>query len=94
MGRGVENSNAKSSLRNTGFSFTPLPEPGEKGVWHFLAANKKDPIGTLSVIDTTHDRQLHERCRLSFGVNGRVVRYAQLAILKSYRNRGILKMPD
>ena len=75
-----------------GFSFTPLPEPGEKGVWHFLAADKEDPIGTLSVIDTTHDRQLHERCRLSFGVNDRVARYAQLAILKSYRNRGILKM--
>jgi acyl carrier protein len=75
-----------------GFSFTPLPEPGQRGVWHFLAADREYPIGTLSVIDTTDDRQLQERCRLSFHVNDRVARYAQLAIVKPYRNRGILKM--
>jgi acyl carrier protein len=75
-----------------GFSFISLPEPGEKGVWHFLATDREDAIGTLSVIDTTHERQLHERCRLSPGINDRVARYAQLAVLKPYRNRGILKM--
>jgi acyl carrier protein len=75
-----------------GFSFRPLPGPGETGAWHFLARDNLDAIGTLSVVDTTGDRQGHQRYSLSFGENDRVARYAQLAILKPYRKRGIFKM--
>jgi len=75
-----------------GFSFKPLPGPGQRGVWHFLARDNHDTIGALSVVDTTGDRQVHQRYRLSFGENDRVARYAQLAILKPYRKRGIFKM--
>jgi acyl carrier protein len=75
-----------------GFSFRSLPGPGEKGVWHFLARDNHDAIGTLSVVDTTGNRQVHQRYRLDFGNNDRVARYAQLAILKPYRGRGIFKM--
>jgi GNAT superfamily N-acetyltransferase len=75
-----------------GFSFRPLPGPGERGVWHFLARDNRDAIGALTVVDTTGDRQIHQRYRLSFGNNDRVARYAQLAILKAYRKRGIFKM--
>ena len=75
-----------------GFAFQPLPGPGEPGVWHFLARDENDAIGTLSVVDTTNDSELHRRFRLSFDRNDRVARYAQLAILKPYRNRGIFKI--
>jgi acyl carrier protein len=75
-----------------GFSFSPLPAPGETGVWHFLARDRHDEIGTLSVVDTTGDRQVHQRYRLSFEQGDRIARYAQLAILKPYRKRGIFKM--
>ena len=79
-------------IQERGFLFTPLlPEPGERGVWHFLASNKQDPIATLSVVDTTQDRELHERCGLSFGITDRPARYTQSAILRPYRNRGLLK---
>ena len=75
-----------------GFSFNALPGPGERGVWHFLARDKSDPVGTLSVVDTTTDRQTHQRYRIRVGEKDRVARYAQLAILKPYRKRGIFRM--
>jgi acyl carrier protein len=75
-----------------GFSFKALPGPGETGVWHFLARDNRDPVGTLSVVDTTADCQTHQRYRLRVGENDRVARYAQLAILKPYRKRGIFRM--
>jgi GNAT superfamily N-acetyltransferase len=78
------------SLENR-FSFQPLPGPGAAGIWHFVARDNHEAIGTLSVVDTTGDRQIHQRYRLSFTENVRVARYAQLAILKPYRKRGIFK---
>jgi GNAT superfamily N-acetyltransferase/acyl carrier protein len=75
-----------------GFSVKPLPGPGERGIWHFLARDNNDAIGTLSVVDTTGDSRGHQRYRLNFGKNDRVARFAQLAILKPYRKRGIFKM--
>jgi len=74
-----------------GFTFRPLPGTPETGVWHFLARDRQDAIGTISVVDTT-GAEIHQRYRLSFGENERVARYAQLAILKPYRKRGIFKM--
>jgi GNAT superfamily N-acetyltransferase len=74
-----------------GFLFKPLPGPGKTGVWHFLARDNRDAVGALSVVDTTRDRQVHQRYQLSFGQNDRVARYAQLAILRPYRKRGIFE---
>lgn len=74
-----------------GFSFQTLPGPGSAGIWHFLARENRDAIGTLSVVDTTGDHRLHRGYRLSFGATDRVARYAQLALLKPYRRRGIFK---
>ena len=74
-----------------GFSFKPLPGPGETGVWHFLARDNHDAVATLSVVDTTGDSQVHHRYRLHFGRNDRTARYAQLAIIKPYRKRDIFK---
>jgi acyl carrier protein len=74
-----------------GYSFKPLPGPGEKGIWHFLARDGQDAVATLSAVDTTGDSQVHQRYRLRFGKNDRVARYAQLAILKPYRKRDIFR---
>lgn len=74
-----------------GFTVTPLPGPGTTGIWHFLAFDNQEPIGTLSIVDTTGDRHTHQRYRLRFRENERVARYAQLAILKPYRKRGIFE---
>jgi acyl carrier protein len=69
--------------------FKPLPGPGEKGVWHFLVREAEQAIATLSVVDTTADRELIHRYLLPFGDIDRAARYAQLAILKPYRGRAI-----
>lgn len=75
-----------------GYSFNPLPGVGESGFWHLLARDNQDVVGALSIMDTTANRQVHLRNRLSFGEKERVARYAQLAILKPYRKRGIFEM--
>jgi acyl carrier protein len=76
-----------------GFLFTPLGLPNDPGVWHLLARDENGSgIGTLSIVDTTQDRSLHQGYHLAFGCRDRVARYAQLAIVKPYRKRGILKM--
>jgi acyl carrier protein len=75
-----------------GYQVRSLPEPGELGVWHLLARDQRHAVGTLSVVDTTGKRRVHRRYRLAFGDHDRVARYAQLAILKPYRKRGIFKM--
>src|SRR5260370_41123983 len=74
-----------------GFPFGPLPGAGETAVWHFVARDNHDSIGTLSVVETTGDGHVHQLYRLSFGENERVARFAQLAILRPYRKRGIFK---
>jgi acyl carrier protein len=75
-----------------GFRFSPLHGPGEMGVWHFLARDDRGAVGTLSVVDTTGDHRAHRRYRLRFGKNEHVARYAQLALLRPYRKRGIFEM--
>ncbi|MBZ5525863.1 MAG: hypothetical protein LAP21_26875 [Acidobacteriia bacterium] len=75
-----------------GLSFRPLPGPGERGVWHFLARDNEHAIGTLSVVDTTVDQKVHQGYHLKFEESDRVARYAQLAIVKPYRKRGIFEM--
>lgn len=74
-----------------GFSPGNLAGPEDRRVWHFLARDNRNAIGALSIVDTTADRPLHQRYQLSFGANDRVARYAQLAILKPYRRRGIFR---
>jgi GNAT superfamily N-acetyltransferase len=75
-----------------GLAFRCLPCPGSLGVWHFVARVGEDAVATLSVIETTQCCHLHDRYHLAFGEHERVARYAQLAILKAYRKRGIFEM--
>jgi acyl carrier protein len=75
-----------------GFSFTPLPGPTQSGIRHFLARDNGNAVGTLSVVDTTTDRELHQKYHLAFDHNDRVARYSQLAILRPYRKRGVFEV--
>jgi acyl carrier protein len=75
-----------------GLSVRPLPGPGEAGVWHFLARDNEDAIGTLSIVDTSEDYQARRRYRLGCGRDDRVARFAHLAILRPYRGRGVITM--
>ena len=72
--------------------FNPLPGPGEKGVWHFLVREAEQAIATVSVVDTTADRELIQRYLLPFGDTDRAARYAQLAILRPYRGQAISRI--
>ncbi len=60
-------------------------------VWHLLAraADFGPAIGALSVVDTTADDTLHQNYALHFPENARVARLTQLAVLVSFRGRGI-----
>jgi hypothetical protein len=52
---------------------------------HLLALVGDEPVGTLSVIDTSGNQQLHESFGLQFEEEARVARYIHLAVLKPYR---------
>ncbi|MCA1632287.1 MAG: hypothetical protein LC802_00875 [Acidobacteria bacterium] len=81
--------------REMGIRLAPAHAPGEGGAAHLLArvAPGGEAVGTLSVIDTSGDRALHESCGLGFDPGERTARYMHLAVLKSYRGMKIpLKM--
>jgi acyl carrier protein len=90
----AEGSSIRTQVFSTeyGYTFSPLPGVGESGFWHLLARDNHEAIGTLSVMDTTGNRGVHQLNRLSFGEKERVARYTQLAILQPYRKRGIFEM--
>ena len=58
---------------------------------HWLARleQSREPVGTLSVVDTTGQRQLHDSLGLGFGPEARVARFTHLAVLKPYRGQSI-----
>lgn len=58
---------------------------------HWLARLKqsREPVGTLSVVDTTGQHQLHDSLGLGFYPQTRVARFTHLAVLKPYRGQNI-----
>lgn len=58
---------------------------------HLLARleSRGEPVGALSVIETSSDQSLHESCGLKFDPGTRVARYTQLAVMKPYRGMSI-----
>jgi GNAT superfamily N-acetyltransferase len=47
------------------------------------------PVGTLTVLDTSGDRDLHAKYGLTFRDSDKVARYTRLAVLSPYRGMGI-----
>lgn len=48
-----------------------------------------DPVGALTVIETSENDHLHESYGLRFGPSARVARFTQMAVLKPYRGMNI-----
>ena len=69
-----------------------LPRDSANGhVSHWLArsALSRKAVGTLSVVDTSDQHQLHDSLGLGFDPQARVARFTHLAVLKPYRGRQI-----
>jgi GNAT superfamily N-acetyltransferase len=58
---------------------------------HWLARleRSREPVGTLSVVDTSEAHELHESLALGFDPGARVARFTHLAVLKPYRGKNI-----
>jgi hypothetical protein len=69
-----------------------LPEDSAAGnISHWLARLKqsREAVGTLSIVDTSDQHQLHDSLRLGFDPQARVARFTHLAVLKPYRGMNI-----
>jgi ribosomal protein S18 acetylase RimI-like enzyme len=58
---------------------------------HWLArlGQSSEAVGTLSVVDTSEEHQLHDSLGLRFDPGARVARFTHLAVLKRYRGMNI-----
>ena len=58
---------------------------------HLLARTHpgREAVGTLSVLDTSGDEQLHESHNLGFGPGARAARFTHLAVLRPFRGQNI-----
>ena len=77
--------------RELGITLAPSVE-SENGHATYLLARvgpDKEPVGSLCVLDTSDDNELHRSCGLKFDPRTRVARYTHLAVLKPYRGMNI-----
>jgi hypothetical protein len=76
--------------REMGITLAPS-EVSKNALAHLLARGEPggEPVGTLSVINTSGDQQLHASYGLKFEPGARVARYMHLAVLKPYRGLNI-----
>ncbi|HEX8293729.1 MAG TPA: hypothetical protein VF570_18340, partial [Pyrinomonadaceae bacterium] len=77
--------------REMGIAREP-PEVSEgAAVGHVLARAHpgREPVGTLSVLDTGGDARLHEGYNLGFEPGARAARFTRLAVLKPFRGRNV-----
>ncbi|HVV72560.1 MAG TPA: hypothetical protein VHI52_13855 [Verrucomicrobiae bacterium] len=67
------------------------PFEGSHAALHLLARSSPEgaAVATLSVVDTTADRNLHDSYGLAFDGRVKVARYTQLAVLKPYRGMNL-----
>jgi hypothetical protein len=58
---------------------------------HWLARleQTREPVGTLSVVDTSDEHQLHKSLGLRFNPQAKVARFTHLAVLRPYRGKNI-----
>lgn len=77
--------------RELGITLAPTEVSDQKAIAHLLARIEphQDPIGTLSLIDTSGDQLLHESLGLKFDLHAQVARYTHLAVLKPYRGMNV-----
>ncbi len=69
-----------------------LPRGGASSETSHLLARLEltgEPVGTLSVVNTSGQLQLHDSLGLKFGPQARVARFTHLAVLRPYRGKNI-----
>jgi hypothetical protein len=95
--RAVEDEAAMRRIRREvfedelGIALAP-PEVSDRDAGAHLLARawpRRDPVGTLSLIDTSGDEQLHAGHNLGFGPGARAARFTHLAVLRPFRGRSI-----
>ena len=77
--------------RERGIKLAPVGS-SENGYATYLLARvgpDREPVGSLCVIDTSDNHELHESFGLKFEPQARVARYTHLAVLKPYRGLNI-----
>lgn len=77
--------------REIGIKLAPPEVQDRNSIAHLLARmqTSREPVGTLSVIDTSGDQELHAACGLRFEPQARVARFMHLAVLKPYRGMNV-----
>ncbi|HKQ76527.1 MAG TPA: hypothetical protein VJ810_22725 [Blastocatellia bacterium] len=72
-------------------ALAPLRVSDNSDALHILAIDDLQckPVATLSVVETTGDLALHQKCCLEFTPSARSARYTQLAVIRSYRGLNI-----
>jgi len=63
--------------------------PGNISHWLARLRQSRKPVGTLSVIDTSDQHQLHASLGLGFDPQARTARFTHLAVLKPFRGMNI-----
>jgi len=78
-------------LREMGIRLAPSGASVNGHATHLIArvGRHRKPVGSLCVIDTSENHQLHEGFGLKFEARARVARYTHLAVLKPYREMNI-----
>jgi hypothetical protein len=62
---------------------------GNTAYWLARLEQGREPVGTLSVVDTSDQHQLHDSLGLRFAPQARVARFTHLAVLRPYRGKNI-----
>ena len=75
--------------REMGITLPKEPEPGNISHWLARLKQSREVVGTLSVVDTSGRRQLHDSLGLGFDPQARVARFTHLAVLKPFRGLNI-----
>ena len=75
--------------REMGIVLPGEPAPDEIAHWLARLDQSREAVGTLSVVDTSRQYQLHESLGLTFDREARVARFTHLAVLKPYRGMNI-----
>ncbi len=78
-------------FREMGISLEPLGA-SENGHATYLLARvgpDRQAVGSLCILDTSENKELHESLGLKFQPQARVARFTHLAVLKPYRGRHI-----
>ena len=75
--------------REMGITLPQDSTPGNTSHWLARLKQSRQAVGTLSVVDTSNQHQLHDSLGLGFDPQARAARFTHLAVLKPFRGMNI-----